>query len=141
MHENMWHAMVLRLDGLASFAVQPSRSSCRPSARQALKDLLRGRSAYGGEAADQVLAPFRHNLVSLPASSDSSPAVIDLVGDRCRQLLEGDGERILRAEAEVEQLLSEGVGSYSHPLLVGSTGRYARFVRSPRLRRLRTNRA
>ena len=132
----MWQATAMRLDGLASYATQPSRCSCRPTARQALRDLLRGRSAYGGEAADQVLAPFRHNLVSLPASSESSPAVIDLVGDRCRQLLEGDGERILRAEAEVEQLLDEGIGSYSDPLLVGSKGRYARFVRSLRSRGL-----
>merc|ERR1712051_629684 len=99
----MWYATASRLDGLASFAAQPSRCSNRPSARQALRDLLRGRSAYGGDAAEQVLAPFRHNLVSLPANSDSSPAVLDLVGEQCRRLLEGDGERILRAQDEVEQ--------------------------------------
>ena len=134
-HEDMGAATVGRLDGLARFAAQPSRLSLRPLPRQALRSLLRGRSTYGDDTPELSLAPFRQSAVSLPADSDNSPAVADLVGGRCRHLLGGQGERILRPQAEVDELLG-GIGSYSDPRLVGNEEKYARFVRSLRGRGL-----
>ena len=134
-HGDMREATVRRLDGLARFAAQPGRLSLRPPPRQALRGLLRGRSTYGDDTAELSLAPYQQSAVSLPADSDNSPAVVELVGDRCRHLLAGQGERILRPRAEVDELLG-GIGSYCDPRLVGNGAKYARFVRSLRGRGL-----
>ena len=77
------------------------------SGREALRDLLRGRSLYDLEAGPVNLAAFNADLLSLPQDTSSSPPLETLLDDSVSMFLEAYQERMLRPVSEREPIIAE----------------------------------
>ena len=128
--DEMQGDVLCRFDGLCRLVEQPKQDNPASSAREDFEELLRGRSAYGAASVNPVLASFRQSALSLPENSESSPCILELLSERGRRYVEGDGERMLRDEAERRNCEKETRANiYIDPLLARGGRRYARFVR------------
>ena len=96
--------VLARLDG----AVQRTRDAAPLSPQTALRLLLRGRSPYDTRPGAVSLAPFRHELLSLPADVHECPHIEDLLPPEALAYLKGYQERMLAsddAEPKVKEFL------------------------------------
>ena len=119
-----------RIDGQVNDIVQPMRGEELQSPHSALRELIRGRSPYLGGPPEDVLAPYRPGLPSLPESISEAPALRELLRGRARQYVEGQGERMLRDHVSVKEALERCPRvPFSEPSLVRSRRRYGDFVR------------
>ena len=119
-----------RIDGQVGDIVQPMRGVELQPPHSALRELMRGRSPYLGGPPEDVLAPFRPGLPSLPDSIAEAPALHQLLRGRARQYVEGQGERMLRDRESVCEVLERCPRvPFSEPSLVRSRRRYGDFAR------------
>ena len=98
--------------------------------KEAFTKLLRGRGAYGPEAAYATLATFKNSSVSLPEDVGTAPLLLELLGHDERVQLEGFEEHMLRSAEERQHIQREHpIRVYNDRRLIGSRRTYGRFVR------------
>ena len=86
--------------------------------------MLKSHSVYETDAVRANCAPFQPGLVSLPDSVSGAPSILDVLPASGLYLLEEQGERMMTAEAPLEEELPT---AYWDPSLKGS--RYLNFSR------------
>ncbi|CAK0831367.1 unnamed protein product [Prorocentrum cordatum] len=119
-----------RIDGQVNDIAQPMRGVGLQPPHSALRELMRGRSPYLGGPPEDVLAPYRPGLPSLPESIAEAPALRELLRGRARQYVEGQGERMLRGHENVLEALERCPRApFSEPSPVRSRRRYGDFAR------------
>ena len=79
-----------------------------PAPETALKELLRGRGVCEVAPSGVDLAPYRSNLVSLPADLEGSPNLADLLPPDARVFLDGEHELMRRTREETRALVEDG---------------------------------
>ncbi|CAK0820065.1 unnamed protein product, partial [Prorocentrum cordatum] len=122
--------VVERIDGQVCDIVQPMRGEQLQPPYSALRELMRGRSPYLGGPPEDLLAPYRPGLPSLPDSISEAPELHELLRGRARQFVEGQGERMLRDLDGVKEMLVRCPRvPFSEPSLVRSRRRYSDFVK------------
>lgn len=102
----------------------------RPRRRQPSESCSVAAASYE-DVASVTLAPFRPDLVSVPPDVTGSPLVSSLLREDAVDYLRGGGERMLRPQVEVDELvdLYGPVKPYNDPTLFGSARRYQEFVK------------
>ena len=92
---------------------------------------LRGRGVYEVCSSGVDLAPYRSNLVSLPASLDGSPKLTDLLPPEVRDFLDGEHELTRRTREETNALVEDGgvLKLYMDSVLRHNKKRYLTFLR------------
>ena len=101
-HATMVGEVLARLDGLIRNR-EPTPDAPLPTPQAAVRQLLQGRCAYDARTGPVSLAPFKLDLLSLPADTADSPDVMELLPPDARSYLEGYQERMLEHPDVVAQ--------------------------------------
>ena len=96
----MQEDVVARLDGLV-FDQKPSGVNATLTSEGALRELLRGSSPYDGHGANECLASYKAELVSVPSDTRGCPSLMDVLPPDDRRYLEEGSELMIRPLSEM----------------------------------------
>ena len=104
--------------------------ACALAGDAALGELLKGRTAYGGEDLSSTLAAFDNSRVSVPQDVSGAPFVEDLLPAEASQQLKDYLTHMMRTPEEVEELkeMHGEAGRHVDPVLLQRPKEYAQFV-------------
>jgi len=111
-----------RVDGLV-FSQKPSGAV--PSPQEALEALLRGAGPYDWSSANEMLASYRSELVSLPDDISGCSFLVDILGSDDRLYLKEQSEQMMRSDLNGSADL---VVPYWDPVLKHNRKEYNRLV-------------
>ena len=111
-----------RVDGLV-FSQKPSGAV--PSLQEALEALLRGAGPYDWSSANEMLASYRSELVSLPDDISGCSFLVDILGSDDRLYLKEQSEQMMRSDLNGSADL---VVPYWDPVLKHNRKEYNRLV-------------
>ena len=96
----MQEDVVTRLDGLV-FDQKPSGVNATLTSEGALRELLRGSSPNDGHGANECLASYKAELVSVPGDTRGCPSLMDVLPPDDRRYLEEGSELMIRPLSEM----------------------------------------
>ena len=115
----------IHLEVLARLNAATQRETTEaPSPQAALGLLLRGRPPYDVRPGGVSVAPFKIELLSLPADVHACPQVADLLSEKALSFLEGYQERMLRDDV----CETEKVFEFMDPTLKYNQKKYQRLI-------------
>eukprot|EP00973_Karenia_brevis_P022788 3135586-Karenia_brevis.AAC.1 len=118
------------------------RVSSRPcpadgiSDEEAFRALLKGRSGYDDPMTS--VAPYKRELVSLPASVDDAPFAAEVADDTIRNQLCNFETQLLRSDEEMKDLqpVLDGIEPYMDVVLRRSRWHYVKFLKDLQRRKI-----
>lgn len=96
----MQEDVVTRLDGLV-FDQKPSGVNATLTSEGALRELLRGSSPYDGHGANECLASYKAELVTIFGDTRGCPSLMDVLPPDDRRYLEEGSELMIRPLSEM----------------------------------------
>lgn len=119
----MQQMVITRMEGL----VQDQKpNGVLASPEEALRSLLRGSSPYDGTGANETLAPYKAELVSLPADIKGCPMLTEVLAPCDRLFLQEQSEQMLRGPGNEDDC---GITPYWDPVLRYNRKEYNKLVK------------